>query len=286
MKIVKTVNELRKLRKEISGRTGFVPTMGALHEGHVELIRQSVSKTESTIVSIFVNPTQFGPNEDFAKYPRTLEEDLKKCEQAGADIVFIPERAEIYGTTAPFITFKVSPEIASILCGKSRPGHFDGVVQVVSILFNIVQPDVAFFGEKDFQQLAIIRKMTSDLHFPVKIEGVPTVREKDGLAKSSRNRYLSPEERALAPNIYKVLDHIKQKAETARFDRLAVPILFVENEALKKLESLVPGIRIDYLEIRNRTDLSKSSFLVKDSHVFVAAYIGKTRLIDNLFIGG
>jgi len=285
MKIVKTINELRKLRKEISGRTGFVPTMGALHEGHVELIRQSVSKTESTIVSIFVNPTQFGPNEDFAKYPRTLEEDLKKCEQAGADIVFIPERAEIYGNTAPFITFKVSPEIASILCGKSRPGHFDGVVQVVSILFNIVRPDIAFFGEKDFQQLTIIRKMVSDLHFPILISGVPTVREADGLAKSSRNRYLSADERAKAPNIYKVLENIRQKAAAARFDRLAVPIEFVEKEAVKKLESLVPGILIDYLEIRNRTDLSKSQFLVKDSHVFIAAYIGKTRLIDNLFIG-
>ena len=286
MHVVKSVSELRVLRRELKGSVGFVPTMGALHEGHAELIRRSAAECDSTIVSIFVNPTQFGPNEDFAKYPRTLEEDLKKCEESGATIVFTPEKEEIYGKGTPFITFKVSSDIASILCGKSRPGHFDGVVQVVSILFNIVQPDTAFFGEKDFQQLAVIRKMTSDLYFPVKIKGVPTVREKDGLAKSSRNRYLSPEERALAPNIYKVLEYIKQKAMSARFDRLAVPIEFVEAEAVKKLESLVPGIRIDYLEIRNSTDLSKSRFLVKDSHVFVAAYIGNTRLIDNAFIGG
>lgn len=285
MKVLKTVDEMRSFRKDSAGGLGFVPTMGALHEGHCELIKRSASECERTVVSIFVNPTQFGPNEDFDKYPRTPQEDLKKCEESGADAVFMPSRQDVYGNTAPLITLKVGGEIASVLCGRSRPGHFDGVVQVVSILFNIVQPDISFFGEKDFQQLAVIRKMVSDLHFPVEIKGVATVRESDGLAKSSRNRYLNECERASAPNIFKVLESLKQKAVSARFDRLAIPVEFAQEEAVKKLESLVPGIKIDYLEIRNSRDLTKTRFLGKDSRVFVAAYIGTTRLIDNLFIG-
>lgn len=285
MKVLKTVDEMRSFRKDSAGGLGFVPTMGALHEGHCELIKRSASECERTVVSIFVNPTQFGPNEDFKKYPRTLDEDLKKCEISGADAVFVPEVNTIYGESAPLITLKAGGEMTSVLCGKSRPGHFDGVVQVVSILFNIVQPDISFFGEKDFQQLAVIRKMVSDLHFPVEIKGVATVRESDGLAKSSRNRYLSEKERVLASNIFKVLESLSQKAESARFDRLAIPVEFAEEEAKKRLESLVPGIKIDYLEIRNSKDLAKSRFLGKDSRVFVAAYIGTTRLIDNLFIG-
>jgi len=286
MKILETVDEVRAFRRESSSLLGFVPTMGALHEGHGELIKRSVQKCEKTIVSIFVNPTQFGPNEDFEKYPRTVDDDLKMCEESGADAVFLPEKTAVYGNSTPMIKFSVSSDIASILCGKSRQGHFDGVVQVVSILFNIVQPDIAFFGEKDFQQLAIIRKMASELHFPVEITGIPTVREPDGLAKSSRNRYLSKDERRSAANIFKVLEFVKQKAESARFDRLAIPVEFAEDEAKRKLESLVSGIKIDYLEIRNSSDLSKGRFLGKDSRVFAAAYIGSTRLIDNLFIGG
>jgi pantoate--beta-alanine ligase len=276
---------MRAFRKILPESLGFVPTMGALHEGHCELIKRSASECERTVVSIFVNPTQFGPNEDFEKYPRTLDEDLKKCEISGADAVFVPEVKAIYGESSPLITLKVSGEIASILCGKSRPGHFDGVAQVVSILFNIVQPDISFFGEKDFQQLAVLRKMVADLRFPLEIKGVATVRESDGLAKSSRNRYLSEKERVLAPNIFKVMEYLRQKAASARFDRLAIPVEFAEEEAKKRLESLVPGIKIDYLEIRNSKDLAKSRFLGKDSRVFVAAYIGTTRLIDNLFIG-
>lgn len=286
MKILRTVDEVRAFRRESSSLLGFVPTMGALHEGHCELINRSAEKCDKTVVSIFVNPTQFGPNEDFEKYPRTVDNDLQMCEQAGADAVFLPEKTTIYDSSDQIIKFSVGSGIASILCGKNRPGHFDGVVQVVSILFNIVQPDIAFFGEKDFQQLAIIRKMTGELRFPVEISSVPTVRESDGLAKSSRNRYLSKDERKSAANIFKVLEFVRQKAESARFDRLAIPVEFAESEAEKKLEMLVPGIRIDYLEIRNSSDLSKGRFLGKDSRVFVAAYIGSTRLIDNLFIGG
>lgn len=285
MKVLTRVDEVRVFRKNIKEVLGFVPTMGALHEGHIELIKQSVKKCNNTAVSIFVNPTQFGPGEDFDKYPRTIEEDLKKCESAGADFVFLPEKSEIYSNGSPVVKLKVEAEIASILCGKSRSGHFDGVAQVVSILFNIVQPDFAFFGEKDFQQLAIIKTLRKDLFFPIEIIGIPTVRESDGLAKSSRNRYLSIAERNSAPNIFKVMEGVRQKAESARFDRLAIPVDFVENEAKKRLESLIPGIKIDYLEIRNSKDLSKSRFLVKDSRIFVAAYIGQTRLIDNLFIG-
>ena len=285
MKVLKTVDEVRAFRRESPGTLGFVPTMGALHEGHAELMKVSSVRCERTISSIFVNPTQFGPGEDFEKYPRTIENDLKICEECGVDAVFMPERETVYRTEKPTIKFSVTSETASILCGKSRPGHFDGVVQVVSILFNIVQPDIAFFGEKDFQQFAIIRKMVSELHFPIDLTSVPTVREADGLAKSSRNRYLSKEERRSASNIFKVLESVKQKAESARFDRLAIPVEFVEKEAEKKLRSLVPEIAIDYLEIRNSSDLAKGRFLGKDSRVFVAARIGSTRLIDNLFIG-
>lgn len=285
MKILTTVKEVRAFKRELSGQLGFVPTMGALHEGHCELIKRSASECDKTLVSIFVNPTQFGPNEDFQKYPRTIEEDLKKCELSGADIVFMPEKEEIYGKTPPFVTLKVSPDLSSILCGKSRPGHFDGVAQVVSILFNIVFPDVAYFGEKDYQQLIIIKKMVKNLHFPIEIKSVETVREPNGLAKSSRNRYLNEKERELAPNIFKTMDFVKQKAASTRLDRLAIPVEFVEEEATNRLKGLIPEAKIDYLEIRNSKDLAKSRFLVKDSRVFVAAFIGSTRLIDNLFVG-
>lgn len=285
MKILTRVDEVRAFRKESPEILGFVPTMGALHEGHAELIKKSAAKCEKTIVSIFVNPTQFGPNEDFEKYPRTVDDDLKMCEESGADAVFMPEKTNVYGNSTPIIKFSVSSDIASILCGKSRPGHFDGVVQIVSILFNIVRPDAAFFGEKDFQQLAIIRKMVDELHFPVKIIGVATVRENDGLAKSSRNRYLSKDERKSAANILKALEFVRHRAELSRFDRMAIPVEFVEDEAKKKLEQMIPSVKIDYLEIRNSHDLTKSKFLGKDSRVFVAAHIGSTRLIDNLFIG-
>jgi pantoate--beta-alanine ligase len=232
-----------------------------------------------------VNPSQFGPNEDFAKYPRTLEEDLEKCEAAGATLVFAPQKKEIYPEEKPFITFNVDESMTSILCGKNRPGHFEGVVQVVSILFNIVSPDVAYFGEKDFQQLSVIKKMTESLHFQVEIRSVPTIRESDGLAMSSRNRYLSPENRELAANIYKTMKSMRTKAHDALFDRRAIPVEFAESEAKKQLEDLIPQAQIDYVEIRNDGDLSKSRFLSNSARIFVALKIGDTRLIDNMFLG-
>ena len=285
MKVLYEISEVREARKQCKSTLGLVPTMGALHEGHLSLIRNSVEKCGETIVSIFVNPTQFGPNEDYEKYPRTVEEDLKKCEAAGADYVFLPTNQMIYGTEKPLVTLNVGKELTSILCGKSRPIHFNGVAQIVSILFNIAQPDVAFFGEKDYQQLTVIRKMVSDLHFPLEIVGVPTVRETSGLAKSSRNRYLSESELAAAPNIYKVMNIIKDKANALRVRNVSVSVESLENEAKELISQLVPGSKIDYFEIRSTKDLSRSENLADDSRIFTAVYVGTTRLIDNLFIG-
>lgn len=285
MKVLREISEVREARKECRSTLGLVPTMGALHEGHLSLIRKSVEKCEKTIVSIFVNPTQFGPNEDYEKYPRTVEEDLKKCEAAGADYVFLPTNQVIYGTEKPLVTLNVDKELTSILCGKSRPIHFNGVAQIVSILFNVASPDFAFFGEKDYQQLTVIRKMVSDLHFPLEIVGVPTVRETSGLAKSSRNRYLSESELAVAPNIYKVMNIIKDKANALRVRNVDVSVESLENEAKELILQLVPGAKIDYFEIRSSNDLSRSENLADDSRIFTAVYVGTTRLIDNLYIG-
>jgi pantoate--beta-alanine ligase len=285
MKVLREISEVREARKQCKSTLGLVPTMGALHEGHLSLIKHSVEKCGETIVSIFVNPTQFGPNEDYEKYPRTVEEDLKKCEEAGASYVFLPTNQTIYGTEKPLVTLNVDKELTSILCGKSRPIHFNGVAQIVSILFNIAQPDVAFFGEKDYQQLTVIRKMVSDLHFPLEIVGVPTVREASGLAKSSRNRYLSESELAVAPNIYKVMNIIKEKADTYHKENKTVSVESLENEAKKMISELVPGSKIDYFEIRSTSDLKRSENLSDDSRIFTAVYVGTTRLIDNLYIG-
>ena len=285
MKVLYEISEVLAARRECKSALGLVPTMGALHEGHLSLIKKSVEKCGKTIVSIFVNPTQFGPNEDYEKYPRTVEADLKKCEEAGADYVFLPTNEVIYGTEKPLVTLNVDKELTSILCGKSRPIHFNGVAQIVSILFNIARPDFAFFGEKDYQQLTIIRRMVSDLHFPLEIVGVPTVREASGLAKSSRNRYLSESELAVAPNIYKVMNIIKEKAGSARKDGMAVPVESLESEAKKMISELVPGSKIDYFEIRSTNDLKRSENLADDSRIFTAVYVGTTRLIDNLYIG-
>ncbi len=285
MRILETVESFRAARKELTGKVGFVPTMGALHRGHLELIKKSVELCDTTVVSIFVNPTQFRAGEDFEKYPRTLEDDLKLCEENGVDIVFVPKKTEIYPNEKIRIGFTISEELSGILCGASRPGHFEGVVQIVSVLFNIVAPVVAIFGEKDYQQLAIIREMVAALNYGVEIVGIPTVREATGLALSSRNRYLSIKEKELAANILKVMDGVKVKAEEARFDRRALPVEFIEKETASKLEFLIPGSKVDYVEIRNTNDLTKGRFLARDSRIFVALFVGETRLIDNLYIG-
>ncbi len=285
MKIIESVKELRKTRKEITGKAGFVPTMGALHRGHLELIKKSTEICDTTIASIFVNPTQFGKDEDYDKYPRTLDNDLQICEENGVDIVFKPKKEDIYPLSNPKVGFRISEELGNILCGKSRPGHFEGVAQVVSILFNIVDPDIAVFGEKDYQQLAIIKEMTSSLRYDTEIVAVPIIREPGGLAMSSRNRYLTPKEKELAGNILKVMEGVKVKAEEARFDRRALPVEFIESEAASRLTELIPDCKVDYVEIRNTNDLTKGRFLARDSRIFAAIFIGKTRLIDNLYIG-
>lgn len=283
MLVAKTVAELRKIRRELIGKVAFVPTMGALHDGHLRLMEEAKKIADHLIVSIFVNPTQFGPNEDYSKYPRTEKEDLEMCEKAGAEIVFMPDAKEIYGSET-FVKFRID-KISNILCGASRPGHFEGVAQVVSILFNTVHPDIAIFGEKDYQQLMIMRKLTENLHFPVKIHAVPTLREPDGLAKSSRNRYLSPEERKKAASIFKVMKYVKQRAEQSRFDRMAIPTENIENEAKSMIMKEIPEAKIDYIEIRHTDTLEKNQFLINKSRVFMAIHVGPARLIDNMPLG-
>ena len=286
MKILKEIKDVRQARRESASTLGLVPTMGALHEGHLTLIKKSTKRCARTMVSIFVNPTQFGPGEDFEKYPRTVEEDLAKCEAAGVDYVFLPSVETIYGKSKPLVTLNVDKQLTSILCGKTRPIHFNGVVQIVSILFNLAQPDFAFFGEKDFQQLVVIKKMVEDLHFPLEIVPVPTVRETSGLAKSSRNRYLSAAELELAPNIHKVMRMLQEEAEKALSDGKEISVESVEKKYSGLLLSLIPGAKIDYFEIRNSSDLAKVPFVNRDSRAFAAVYLGTTRLIDNQFIGG
>ncbi|HNT26761.1 MAG TPA: pantoate--beta-alanine ligase [bacterium] len=285
MLTVRTAAELRTARAALAGSVCFVPTMGALHAGHARLMEVAKKKADHLVVSIFVNPTQFGPNEDFSKYPRAEETDLALCEAAGADIVFLPKVAEIY-RTEPTVRVTVDPKLSGILCGAQRPGHFDGVAQVVAILFNLVRPDSACFGEKDHQQLAVIRKLVEDLHFPVAIVPVATVREPDGLALSSRNRYLSPAERAAAPAIYRALLYCKGRAEQIRFDRIALPVGKVEEEGRALILNDIPGAQIDYFEIRHTDTLEPTHFIMNRSRAFAAVRVGATRLIDNLLLNG
>ncbi len=283
--IVRTTTELRRARETLVGRVGFVPTMGALHRGHRRLIEESAKATDATIVSIFVNPRQFGPHEDFEKYPRTEEEDLALCEAAGAAVVFLPSVPVMY-PEEPLVKVMVDARLSGVLCGAHRPGHFDGVAQVVVILFNLVQPTHAFFGEKDYQQLLIIKRLVADLAFPIEIVPVRTVREPDGLALSSRNRYLSPEERAKAPAIYRVMCQCRERAEQVRFDRIALPVEKLEEEGRAILLKEIPDAEIDYFEIRHADTLERTTFVMNRSRLFVAVRLAGTRLIDNLPLFG
>ena len=285
MLTVRTAAELRTARAALAGSVCFVPTMGALHAGHARLMEVAGKKADHLVVSIFVNPTQFGPSEDFSKYPRTEEADLALCEAAGAAIVFMPKATEIYRAD-PVVRVAVDPKLAGILCGAQRPGHFDGVAQVVAILFNLVRPDSACFGEKDYQQLAVIRKLVEDLHFPVAIVPVATVREPDGLALSSRNRYLSPEQRAAAPAIYRAMLQCRSRADQVRFDRIALPVGRVEEEGRVLILKDIPGAQIDYFEIRHTDTLEPNQFIMNRSRLFAAVRVGTTRLIDNLLLFG
>ncbi len=257
-------------------RVGFVPTMGALHPGHISLVRAAREQTDIVVTSIFVNPTQFGPNEDFSKYPRTLEKDSAMLSAEKTDYIFCPSMEEMYPKDA---TAWVDVEsLSGKLDGRSRPGHFRGVTTVVSKLFNIVLPDMAFFGQKDAAQVAVIRKMVRDLNFPVQIVVCPIVRESDGLAMSSRNAYLNPEQRKQALVLSRSLKQVERRAadgETSA-ERLIV--------AGKQTMAEEPSVRLDYFEIVNPDTLDPVADVKQGAQVAVAAYVGATRLIDNLLL--
>ena len=276
--VVKTVKEVREFVKDArrNGKTiGFVPTMGFLHEGHKSLIVRAAKENDVVVVSDFVNPTQFGPNEDFEAYPRDIDKDARLCEEAGADIIFNPEPDEMY--SSPLTTISVD-KITKGLCGKTRPIHFNGVCTVVSKLFNIVTPDRAYFGEKDAQQLIVVKKLVKDLNFDIEIIGCPIIRESDGLAKSSRNTYLNAEERSAALCLSRSLKIGKEMIENGEKEAQAVKnaiISEIEKEPLAKID-YVEIVDLDNLESTNRTDVGILCA--------IAVYIGKTRLIDNFII--
>jgi pantoate--beta-alanine ligase len=255
-------------------RVALVPTMGNLHEGHVALVTKALALVPHVVVTIFVNPLQFGAGEDFNSYPRTPAADAEKLADAGAELLFLPSEEEMYPNGREDVTRVEVPELSDLLCGASRPGHFRGVATVVSKLFNIVQPDVALFGEKDYQQLLVIRRMAADLSFPIEILGVPTVREADGVAKSSRNSYLTTEERARAPGIYQTLRWLESRLQLGErhFDAL-------EREAMARLGSF--GFKPDYVAIRSAEGL-KAPLESRRLVILTAARLGRTRLIDNL----
>ncbi|MCE1118188.1 MULTISPECIES: pantoate--beta-alanine ligase [Pseudomonas] len=280
MNTVKTVRELRAAVARARGegkRIAFVPTMGNLHSGHAALVTKAAQRADFVVASIFVNPLQFGAGEDLDKYPRTLAADQEKLLEAGCHLLFAPTVEEMYPDGMAVQTRVSVPQLSEGLCGASRPGHFEGVATVVSKLFNMVQPDLAVFGEKDFQQLAVIRAMVRDLNMPIQIIGEPTVRAEDGLALSSRNGYLSAEQRASAPALYRTLSSM---AEAIRRGRRDFAALIAEGQA--QLDAA--GLRKDYLEVRHALTLRPAQVDDRDLVVIAAAYMGNTRLIDNLYL--
>lgn len=280
MKTVHTISELRTLVNEqkLAGkRVGFVPTMGNLHEGHLSLIDRSKEASEYVVASIFVNPMQFGANEDLDAYPRTLARDTELLSSRGCDLLFAPNVGEIYPNGTEDETKVEVPALGDFHCGASRPGHFIGVATVVTKLFNMVQPDVAVFGEKDFQQLAVIRKMTLDLCLPIQIIGVPTSREESGLARSSRNGYLSEEEKAQATTLYRVISDCK-----ADLENTDITLQDAQAKAVNELQS--KGFKIDYCNFANPVTLKPSQESDKELVILVAAWLGTPRLIDNVSV--
>ena len=251
---------------------GFVPTMGNLHEGHLTLVRAAKKICDVVVVSIFVNPIQFGAGEDFDSYPRTLEQDSRLLADVDCDIIFAPSVEQMYGTQPRLTNISVG-QITDDLCGKSRPGHFDGVAVVLTKLFNIVQPNFAFFGQKDYQQLAVIRQLVQDLNMPLEVIGVPIVRAEDGLALSSRNGYLSEQQRAIAPTIYQLLKQAEQQLHEGH--ALAQVLESISNQLTQA------GFVVDYVEAR-QTNLQPIAQFDRNVVLFVAAKLGTTRLIDNL----
>ena len=277
---MQTVHSVAQVREYVRGwhnkglSVGFVPTMGNLHDGHISLIREARARCDVVVVSIFVNPTQFGPNEDFDRYPRTLDADAAALVEAGTDLLFAPSVEEMYplGQNQTWVDVD---QLGDYLCGASREGHFRGVTTVVSKLLNIVQPDVAVFGEKDFQQLAILRRMCEELLFPVKIVGAATSRETDGLARSSRNGFLSDSERTLAPQLYAHLQQLKVDIDAGERDYRAL-----ESRISQSLNTA--GFSVDYLTIVNTKTLAPAGPQDTDLVAAVAAKLGSTRLIDNI----
>ena len=278
-----TVNTLRELRAAVADarsagkRIGFVPTMGNLHSGHATLVTRAAQQSDFVVASIFVNPLQFGAGEDLDKYPRTLAADQEKLLHAGCHLLFAPTVEQMYPGGMAGQTRVSVPQLSEGLCGASRPGHFEGVATVVCKLFNMVQPDMAVFGQKDYQQLAVIRAMVHDLNIPIQIIGEPTVRADDGLALSSRNGYLTDEQRAIAPALYRSLSQIAAaiKAGERDFARLRA-------EHVRQIEGA--GLRLDYLEVRQGVHLRPATADDHDIVILVAAYLGATRLIDNLHL--
>lgn len=280
MKIYKTIEAMRaasRTQRSTGKHLGLVPTMGALHEGHLSLIRAAKAQCALVAVSLFVNPLQFGPGEDLAKYPRDFAGDRGLLEQEGVDFLFVPSVEEMYPAGA--VTYVTVESLGDKLCGRSRPGHFRGVTTVVSKLFHIVEPDLAFFGQKDAAQVAIIRRMVRDLNSPVQIVTCPIRREADGLAMSSRNAYLDPQQRKFAPALYRSLMEVQKSFDHGehKADKLiaAGKLVFAED----------PAVRLDYLEIVDPDTLDPVDVVSRRALVAVAAFFGKTRLIDNVVLG-
>ena len=280
MNTVKSVSELRAAVARARGegkRIGLVPTMGNLHSGHGALVIKAAQRVDFVVASIFVNPLQFGPSEDLDTYPRTLAADQERLLQAGCNLLFAPTVEQMYPDGMGVQTRVSVPQLSEGLCGASRPGHFEGVATVVSKLFNMVQPDLAIFGQKDYQQLAVIRAMVRDLNMPIQIIGEPTVRADDGLALSSRNGYLNQQQRATAPALYRALQHV---AEGIRQGRRDYPALLAQ----ARQTIIDAGFTPDYFEVRHAINLRPASAEDRDLVILVAAYLGSTRLIDNLHL--
>jgi pantoate--beta-alanine ligase len=275
-----TIERIGALRAQVrewrasGARIGFVPTMGSLHEGHMSLLVAARERADRVIASVFVNPLQFGPGEDFERYPRTPDDDTRLLAAGGCDLLFLPGVDEIY-PDGPSATRVSVPSLSQILCGAVRPGHFDGVATIVAKLFGIVQPDLAVFGEKDYQQLAIIRRMTMDLDLPVQIVGAPTVRASDGLAMSSRNRYLSAADRATAPRIHAALQEVAAQIGAGQRNYPAL-----EEQGAAALRAA--GMQPDYFAVRDAATLMVPGAATREIVVLTAARLGKARLIDNL----
>ncbi len=278
MRVVEEIIQLRELRRNWQSskeNIAFVPTMGNLHEGHLQLVKEAKKIASKVVVSIFVNPLQFGPDEDLDAYPRTLEQDKSSLESLGVDLLFMPKVEDIYSRGLEQQTFVEVPSLSYMICGASRPGHFRGVATIVCKLFNMVQPNHAFFGEKDFQQLQVIKAMVTDLSMNLTIHGVATQRAKDGLALSSRNGYLSTEQRAIAPRLYEQINQIADEILSGRRD--------FSNIVQQAKEALAAdGFKPDYIELRNAETLLQVGHEDKDLVILAAAFLGKTRLIDNL----